>query len=87
MKLLMLSYIVMFYMNITILDNNKVKIKDSITNEELAGVKTIINDKDTLYSNFDGEVIFYGKIDKIKVSLVSYSDTIINYKTNNLVDK
>lgn len=87
MKIILLSYFVLFYMNAVVPNITKIKVKDSITNEELTGVKVIVNDKDTLYSNFDGEIMYKGEVNKVQLNLVSYSDTIINYKSDDKIVK
>ncbi|MFW5847657.1 MAG: carboxypeptidase-like regulatory domain-containing protein [bacterium] len=62
-------------------------IKDTDDKEPLSGVKVILNDRDTLYTDFNGEFTFNlnDSIKKIDCSYISYSD--YNKNMSNFFEK
>jgi hypothetical protein len=65
---------------------SNLKVVDNKTQEELTGVCAVVNDVDTLYSDFNGNIVYDKQIKKIDLSLVSYKDTSIVF-TENIVRK
>ncbi len=71
MKTFLLSFLVYYTLSTGGING---KIIDKNTSEELAGVRVIVNNKDTVYTDFNGEfkVKSISRIYKIEMSYPSY---------------
>ena len=60
MKTSLLAFLVIYSLNVK---NKEIRgvVYDKTTMEELSGVKVILNQKDTIYTNFDGVFNFQNK--------------------------
>lgn len=68
MKTLLLSFIVYYSISTVGISG---KIVDKETSEELVGVMVIINERDTTYTDFDGN-FYFNKEEKIEILFLRY---------------
>jgi len=85
MKILLISLLLSY-----IIGNNyeiKGKVTDRNTGEELTGVRIILNEKDTVYTDFDGNFILYStdSVNVLKLNYISYDEENFNLNINNSI--